>query len=164
MGPVGLWYRKDLFEKAGITPDDVSTYDGFIEAGKELQAEVGGGTKMTAFDASGGGTNPSHYHILLNQQDGSFYGPGGRIDFTNEKSYRAMDLLDRFVNEDIAVDTPTYDEISRAISNGDAATDMGVEYAPIMVAAVIGLIPLVLLFFFFQKYIVSGVFGGSLKE
>ncbi|CAA9431642.1 MAG: ABC transporter, permease protein 2 (cluster 1, maltose/g3p/polyamine/iron) [uncultured Rubrobacteraceae bacterium] len=39
-----------------------------------------------------------------------------------------------------------------------------VEYAPIMVAAVIGLIPLVLLFFFFQKYIVSGVFGGSLKE
>ncbi len=39
-----------------------------------------------------------------------------------------------------------------------------VEYGPIMVAAVIGLIPLVLLFFFFQKYIVSGVFGGSLKE
>ncbi|WP_207956773.1 carbohydrate ABC transporter permease [Rubrobacter tropicus] len=39
-----------------------------------------------------------------------------------------------------------------------------VEYGPIMVAAVIGLVPLVLLFFFFQKYIVSGVFGGSLKE
>ena len=39
-----------------------------------------------------------------------------------------------------------------------------IEYAPIMVAAVIGLIPLALLFFFFQKYIVSGVFGGSLKE
>ena len=39
-----------------------------------------------------------------------------------------------------------------------------VEYAPIMVAAIIGLIPLVLIFFFFQKYIVSDVFGGSLKE
>jgi lactose/L-arabinose transport system permease protein len=39
-----------------------------------------------------------------------------------------------------------------------------VEYAPVMVAAVIGLIPLILLFFFFQKYIVAGVFGGSLKE
>lgn len=39
-----------------------------------------------------------------------------------------------------------------------------VDYGPVMVAAVIGLIPLVLLFFFFQKYIVSGVFGGSLKE
>jgi lactose/L-arabinose transport system permease protein len=39
-----------------------------------------------------------------------------------------------------------------------------VEYGPVMVAAVIGLVPLALLFFFFQKYIVSGVFGGSLKE
>ena len=39
-----------------------------------------------------------------------------------------------------------------------------VEYAPIMVASVIGLVPLIALFFFFQKYIVSGVFGGSLKE
>lgn len=39
-----------------------------------------------------------------------------------------------------------------------------VEYGPVMVAAVIGLIPLALLFFFFQRYIVSGVFGGSLKE
>lgn len=39
-----------------------------------------------------------------------------------------------------------------------------VQFAPIMVASVIGLIPLVALFFFFQKYIVSGVFGGSLKE
>jgi ABC-type maltose transport system permease subunit len=29
---------------------------------------------------------------------------------------------------------------------------------------VIGLVPLALLFFFFQRYIVSGVFGGSLKE
>jgi lactose/L-arabinose transport system permease protein len=39
-----------------------------------------------------------------------------------------------------------------------------VPYGPVMVAAVIGLVPLVLLFFFFQRFIVSGVFGGSLKE
>ena len=128
MGPVGLWYRKDLFEEAGITPEDVATYDGFIQAGKELEQKIGGGTKMTAFDASGGGTNPSHYHILLNQQDGSFYGSGGRIDFTNEKSYAAMGLLDRFVNEEIVIDTPTYDESSRAISNGDTATSMGAAW------------------------------------
>jgi len=39
-----------------------------------------------------------------------------------------------------------------------------VEYAPVMVGAVIGLVPLAAVFVFFQKYIVSGVFGGSLKE
>lgn len=114
MGPVGLWYRKDLLEKAGISPEDVATYDGFIQAGKELEQKVGGGTKMTAFDASGGGTNPSHYHILLNQQNGSFYGSGGKIDFTNEKSYTAMDLLDRFVNEEI-VRRPRHDAPRRRL-------------------------------------------------
>jgi lactose/L-arabinose transport system substrate-binding protein len=128
MGPVGLWYRKDLFRRAGIGPDDVDTYDGFIEAGKELESRVGGGAKMTAFDASGGGTNPSHYHILLNQQGGSFYGPGDTIDFTNQKSYNAMNLLDRFVNEEIAADTPTPEEYSRVVTNSDTATLMGAAW------------------------------------
>ena len=125
MGPVGMWYRKDLFQQAGISPDDVATYDGFIEAGKTLQQSVGGGTKMTAFDTSGGGTNPSHYHILLNQQSGSFYGSGEKIDFTNEKSYTAMGTLDRFVTEGITIDSPTYDEFARIVSNSDTATTLG---------------------------------------
>src|ERR671916_1013204 len=43
MGPVALWYRKDLFQRAGIKPEDVATYEGFIEAGKTLQQKVGGG-------------------------------------------------------------------------------------------------------------------------
>lgn len=125
MGPVGMWYRKDLFRQAGISADDVATYDGFVEAGKTLQQKVGGGTKMTAFDTSGGGTNPSHYHILLNQQSGSFYGSGGKIDFTNEKSYTAMGMLDRFVAEGVTIDSPTYDEFARIVSNSDTATTLG---------------------------------------
>ncbi len=36
-----------------------------------------------------------------------------------------METLDRFVTEDIAIDTPTYDEFSRVISNSDTATSMG---------------------------------------
>jgi lactose/L-arabinose transport system substrate-binding protein len=126
MGPVGMWYRKDLFEQAGIGPDDVSTYDDFVAAGKELQQKTG--SKMTALDASGGGTNSSYYQMLLNQQGGSFYADDSKIDFTNEKSYRAMGVLDNFVNENIVVDTPTYDEISRAISNDDTATDLGAAW------------------------------------
>ena len=125
MGPVAMWYRKDMFERAGVSVDDVATYDGFIEAGKAVQQEVGGSTKMTAFDTSGGGTNPSHYHILLNQQDGSFYGPGNKIDFTNEKSFTAMGMLDRFVTEGITIDTPTYDEFARVVTNSDTATTLG---------------------------------------
>jgi lactose/L-arabinose transport system permease protein len=38
-----------------------------------------------------------------------------------------------------------------------------VRYGAVMVAAVIGLLPMIVLFLFFQKYFVSGMFSGSLK-
>ncbi|KHF39581.1 carbohydrate ABC transporter permease [Halalkalibacter okhensis] len=38
-----------------------------------------------------------------------------------------------------------------------------VQYGPVMVGAVIGLIPMLILFLVFQKSFVSGVFGGSVK-
>jgi lactose/L-arabinose transport system permease protein len=38
-----------------------------------------------------------------------------------------------------------------------------VQYGQVMVAATIGLVPMLLLFLFFQKHFVSGVFGGSVK-
>lgn len=38
-----------------------------------------------------------------------------------------------------------------------------VQYGPLMVATVIGLIPIILLFLFLQKHFVSGSFGGSIK-
>ncbi|BCG60954.1 carbohydrate ABC transporter permease [Paenibacillus sp. URB8-2] len=38
-----------------------------------------------------------------------------------------------------------------------------VQYGAVMVGAVIGLIPMILLFSFFQRFFVSGIFGGSVK-
>jgi lactose/L-arabinose transport system substrate-binding protein len=128
MGPVGLWYRRDLFEKAGITPEDVATYDGFIEAGKELERKVGGGNEDDRLRRLGRRHEPLPLPHPA-QPAGRLFLRVGRQDrlYQREELHR-HDLLDRFVTEDIAVDTPTYDEISRAISNGDAATDMGAAW------------------------------------
>jgi lactose/L-arabinose transport system permease protein len=38
-----------------------------------------------------------------------------------------------------------------------------IKYGAVMVGAVLGLIPMMLLFIFFQRYFVSGMFGGSVK-
>jgi lactose/L-arabinose transport system permease protein len=38
-----------------------------------------------------------------------------------------------------------------------------VRYGSVMVGAIIGLVPMILLFLFFQKYFVSGMFNGSVK-
>jgi lactose/L-arabinose transport system substrate-binding protein len=122
MGPVALFYRRDYFERAGIDPTSVTTYDEFIEAGKRLQEEIGGGVRWTAIDATGSDGNPADYIYLLNQLGGSFYDEQGRVDFTNDKSYKAMSTIERIKAEEVYVNVPSYDEWARVISNGDTAS------------------------------------------
>ena len=37
-GPMGLFYRTDYFEQAGVNPEDIQTWDDLIEAGKKIEA------------------------------------------------------------------------------------------------------------------------------
>jgi multiple sugar transport system substrate-binding protein len=38
IGPGTTFYRKDILDKAGIKPSDLSTWEGYVEAGKKLHA------------------------------------------------------------------------------------------------------------------------------
>jgi lactose/L-arabinose transport system substrate-binding protein len=51
--PMGLGYRKDIFDKYGITEDNLATWDGFIEAGKKLWKDSGNKIKIISMDAPG---------------------------------------------------------------------------------------------------------------
>jgi multiple sugar transport system substrate-binding protein len=37
----GIWYWKDLLEEAGVEPESLSTWDGYVEAAKELNSTLG---------------------------------------------------------------------------------------------------------------------------
>ncbi len=45
-GPVMMFYRRDLYAKAGVDPNSIATWDDFIAAGKKLVASTAGKTKM----------------------------------------------------------------------------------------------------------------------
>jgi lactose/L-arabinose transport system substrate-binding protein len=51
--PMGFAYRKDIFDKYGITEDDLETWAGFVEAGKKLWKDSGNKIKMISMDAPG---------------------------------------------------------------------------------------------------------------
>ncbi|MCZ4272479.1 ABC transporter substrate-binding protein [Maritalea porphyrae] len=53
-GQVVTFYRADLFDKAGITADDIATWDGYIEAGKKLAAATNGETRMALSNYTSG--------------------------------------------------------------------------------------------------------------
>ena len=65
-GPVVTFYRRDLYEQAGINPDEIETWDDFIAAGQQLDEATG--AKMFWFDFSDDGV----WRELANQ-NGCFY-------------------------------------------------------------------------------------------
>jgi lactose/L-arabinose transport system substrate-binding protein len=51
--PMGMAYRADIFDQYGITEDDLTTWDGYIEAGKKLWKDSGEKIKMISINAPG---------------------------------------------------------------------------------------------------------------
>lgn len=41
LGPVGVIYRVDMFEKAGVDPSEIETWEDYIEAGKKVAEQNG---------------------------------------------------------------------------------------------------------------------------
>lgn len=122
LGPTAVWYRKDYYEKAGIDPKSLTTWDKFIESGKKLQETVGGKTKMLAFDLTGTDTNPDVYMMLLNELGGQFYNDKGDLKLNNPQSVRALEMVKRFKDENIVANGPTWDDRLRIVANGETAS------------------------------------------
>ncbi|MEI3606597.1 extracellular solute-binding protein [Pseudogracilibacillus sp. SE30717A] len=121
LGPAAVWYRADYYEEAGINPDDIETWDDFIEAGKQLQEKVDG-VKMVTFDTSGSDANPSTWMILMNQLSGQYNDEEGNINFANEPNIKAMEMVKKFKDEGIVYDSGDWSALVRTITNGDAAS------------------------------------------
>ena len=87
--PVGMWYRSDLFEKAGVNPQNIKTWNDYLEAGKKIVA-ANPGVKMSGIDATGSET----LMRILIQQQGSFYIEGdGKIAVNSPKMVRALSFV-----------------------------------------------------------------------
>ena len=116
-----LFYREDLFQKAGISTNDIITWDGFIEAGKKLQAALPN-TKMIGF------TYPKGYSDFIRaamlQQGKDYFTKDGKIAISSEEAIEASKLLQRFINEGIAFDTTDWTGTIRASKTDDIATHL----------------------------------------
>lgn len=124
LGPTAAWYRKDYFEQAGINPESLTTWDKFIEAGKQLQQKVSG-VKMTGASVSSEDAYDT-WQILMNQLSGEFYGGDNEtnltINLSNAANVKALEMLSRFKDEGIVRNGQTWDDRVRIVANGGAAT------------------------------------------
>lgn len=115
-GPTGVFYRTDYFEKAGINPDEIKTWDDLIKAGTVIKEKVG--VNLLGLDLNG---DDGLYRMIMNQQGTLYFNEKGDIDFLSEPSKNAMSVIKKMNDADLIKNTVGWDAWISAMANGDVA-------------------------------------------
>ncbi|WP_137929542.1 ABC transporter substrate-binding protein [Mesorhizobium comanense] len=86
-GPVAAFYRRDFYEKAGVDPASIKTWDDFIAAGKKIQT-ANPGVSMTNADFNG---DTEFFRMISNEQGCAYFAEDGQsITVSQPKCVDAM--------------------------------------------------------------------------
>lgn len=125
IGPTGVFYRVDLFEEAGVNPEDIETWEDYMNVGETIKAETG--VDMLPVEAS---SNDSIYRLMLNQQGVSYFTEENEINIASEESKRAMSVIQEMFERDIAATANDWDAQVGLVANGSVASiPIGVWYS-----------------------------------
>ncbi|GGD12950.1 ABC transporter substrate-binding protein [Pontibacillus salipaludis] len=116
-GPTGVFYRRDIFNEAGVTPEDIKTWDDFIEAGKTIKDKTG--KDMIGLDLNG---DDGLYRMMLTQQGTFYFDDEGEVNLASDESKKAMEITKELKDAGIVKNTVGWDPWISAMTEGDVAT------------------------------------------
>lgn len=130
LGPCALYYRKDIFQNAGVDINTIKTYDDYIEAGKKIVTKTGGKTKLLGFDYSGS-TSTDTVFVLFSQLGGQYYDKNGKVKLDSPEMTKAVDLCKKMISAGVTMNLPNEwnDRISAAENDQIASMPYAVWYA-----------------------------------
>lgn len=73
-GPVAMFYRRDIYQQAGVDPASIKTYDDFIAAGKKVLQATGGKVHMATIEKGG---DDEWFRQMALQEGCSYYSEDG---------------------------------------------------------------------------------------
>ncbi|QCJ41017.1 sugar ABC transporter substrate-binding protein [Bacillus sp. S3] len=117
IGPAGVFYRVDYFEKAGVDPKSIETWDDYIAAGKKIKEATG--AKMLPIDI------PNYdgiFQMMMQQQGLSYFDQDGKITLDSPEAVGAMNVIKKLHDEDLVLNNNGWDGIVTATVNGTVAT------------------------------------------
>lgn len=125
IGPAGVFYRVDYFEKANVEPNSIQTWDDYIEAGKKIKDATG--AKLLPIDIS---NYDGVFQMMMQQQGLSYFDQDNKITLQSPEAVRAMSAIKKLHDEDLVFNNSGWDGIVTATVNGTVATvPYGVWYA-----------------------------------
>ncbi|MCL6443071.1 MAG: sugar ABC transporter substrate-binding protein [Alicyclobacillus sp.] len=123
LGPSALYYRKDLFKKAGIDPKSIQTWTDYLNAGKKLTKFYHGKVKMLFENTSRSDQGVQGLtFIMMSQLGGNFVNSKNQIDFTSPQMMKVMKTIQEFGKAGIVADAPTWNDGITAFVNGQVAS------------------------------------------
>ena len=92
-GPVVMFYRRDLYQQAGINPATIRTWNDFIAAGRKMNTKFGGKVRMATI---ANGQDDEWFRMLANQ-NGCFYfnNAGTQVTVNRPGCVTALDTIKR---------------------------------------------------------------------
>ncbi|MGO7548814.1 extracellular solute-binding protein [Rhizobium leguminosarum] len=119
-GPVAVFYRRDLYEKAGVDPSTISTWDDFIAAGKKISA-ANPGVVMAQADFNG---DSEWFRMLANEQGCGYYSTDGQNITINQPACVASLQKVKEMKDAGTLTSANWDEKIQANTAGKAASQL----------------------------------------
>lgn len=116
-GTMGVFYRRDVIEEAGVDPQSIGTWDEFLRAGEQIKAKTG--KKLFAMDITGG---DSIFGTMLQEQGQSYFDADGRIALTTPAAVRALTVLKEMNAKGLIANEKGWDGLVTANKEGKVAT------------------------------------------
>lgn len=101
VGATVMFYNKDILAEAGVSSDDIDTWNDFVEVGKEVKAKTG--KPMTTIEV----TDLFSFFPLIIQQGSDFFDKSGNVIINNETNVNTLQFMYDMVHVDeVAIPAP----------------------------------------------------------
>ena len=108
-GPCAIFYKHHIFQRYGIDPNKIETWDDYIAAGKLIAERSNGKTKMFHLPTGGAPSGlASMFEMLIQQNGGQIFDDNGRIIVNSPQCLQVVELLERMLKAGIIVNEPLY--------------------------------------------------------
>ncbi|WP_406456947.1 extracellular solute-binding protein [Streptomyces sp. NBC_00876] len=120
VNPLGLFYRHDHFEKAGVDPAGISDWNDMTAAGSKILDATG--VRLLGIDKTGATQDMDFFQNLLLLQDAFYFDQDGKITLASPAAVEALTIIKRLDDAGLLADTAGQGTEKRLLSQGKLAT------------------------------------------